>query len=62
MNITSFGPSQNNISALELRSELENNGVNYYFVWDNSNQSSYMYGYNEITNNKIKNLKVYSLK
>jgi len=62
MKNTFYGQSQNNISALELRSELENNGVNYYFVWDNSNQSSYMYGYNEITNNKIKNLKVYSLK
>jgi hypothetical protein len=61
MNNTFYGQLPNNISALELRSELKKYGVNYYFVWDNSNQSSYMYGYNEITNNKIKNLKVYSL-
>jgi hypothetical protein len=62
MNITSYGQAQNNISALELRNELKNYRIDYYFVWDHSNQYSYMTGYNEITNGNIQNLKVYSLK
>ncbi len=60
MNNTFYGQLQNNNSS-QLRSELEKYGVNYYFVWDSSNQPSNMSGYNEITKNKIKNLKVYSL-
>jgi len=62
MNITSYGQAQNNISALELRNELKNYRIDYYFVWDHSNQYSYMTGYNEVTNGNIQNLKVYSLK
>ena len=61
MNITSFGQPQNNISASQLRIELKKYEINYYFIWDNSNQSTYMGNYSEITNGKIKNLKVYSL-
>ena len=61
MNITSYGQAKNNISASELRNELKNYGIDYYFIWDNSNQSSYMMGYNEITNGNIMNLKIYSL-
>lgn len=62
MNITSYGVSQNNITALELRSDLKKYNIDYYFIWGNSNQSSYMQGYNEITNGTIQNLKVYSVK
>ena len=61
MNITSFGQPQNNISASKLRSDLKKYKIDYYFIWDNSNQSTYMGNYSEITNGKIKNLKVYSL-
>ena len=61
MNITSFGQPQNNISATKLRSDLKKYKIDYYFIWDNSNQSTYMGNYSEITNGKIKNLKVYSL-
>ena len=62
MNITSYGQSQKKISAKELISELKTYGIDYYFVWDNSNQSSYLKDYNEITNGTIPNLKVYSIK
>ena len=61
MNITSFGQPQNNITASKLRSDLKKYKIDYYFIWDNSNQSTYMGNYSEITNGKIKNLKVYSL-
>jgi hypothetical protein len=60
MNTTFYGQLQNNISASELRSQLKSNNINYYFVWD-SNQSYDMDGYKEITKNKIKDLKVYTL-
>jgi len=62
LNTTFYGQAENNISASELISELKNNGIDYYFVWDNSNQSSYLKGYDEITNGTIPDLKVYSLK
>ena len=62
MNITYYGQAKTNISPSELLSELKNYGINYYFVWDNSNQSSDMEGYKEVTNNNVPNLKVYSLK
>lgn len=61
MNITFHGLSKQNLSAVELQNELKNYDIDYYFVWENSNQSSNVLGYNEITNRKIKNLKVYSL-
>ncbi len=61
MNITSFGQPQNNITPTKLRSDLKKYNIDYYFIWDNSNQSAYMGNYSEITNGKIKNLKVYSL-
>jgi hypothetical protein len=61
MNITSYGQPQNNISASNLRSDLKKYKIDYYFIWDNSNQSAYMGNYSEITNGKLKNLKVYLL-
>ena len=61
MNNNVYGELPNNISALKFRSELEEYGVNFYFIWDNSKQSKYMGNYSEVTNGKIKNLKVYSL-
>ena len=61
MNITSFGQSKRNISYSKLISDLKKYEIDYYFIWDNSNQSTFMGNYSEITNGKIKNLKVYSL-
>ena len=61
-NITYYGQAQTNVSQSELRSELKNYGIDYYFIWGNSNQSSDMGGYKEVTNNNVPNLKVYSLK
>ena len=62
LNTTSYGQAQTNITALELRSQLKKFGINYYFVWDNSNQSADLQDYKEITNGSINfYLKVYSL-
>lgn len=62
INITYYGQAQTNVSQSELRSELKKYGIDYYFIWGNSNQSSDMRGYKEVTNNNVPNLKVYSLK
>ncbi|MDD3985249.1 MAG: hypothetical protein PHY59_05055 [Methanobacterium sp.] len=62
MNITSYGQAKKNISSKELQNELKNYGIDYYFIWNNSNQNSYMAGYKEVTNNNIPNLKIYSIK
>ena len=62
MNITSYGQSKKNISSTELRNELNNYGIDYYFICNIFNQSPYMAGYREVTNNNIPNLKIYSIK
>lgn len=62
MNITSYGQAKKNINSTELRNELKNYGIDYYFIWNNYNQNLYMTGYREVTNNNIPNLKVYSIK
>ncbi len=62
MNITSYGQSQKNISTLELQNELKNNNINYYFVWNDNNLSFNLPGYYDVTQGKIKNLNVYSLR
>ncbi|MCE7700253.1 MAG: hypothetical protein K8E24_015955 [Methanobacterium paludis] len=59
MNITIYGQAQKNISSTELQNELDKSGVDYYFVWG-SNQSINLTGYNDVTNGKIKDLKIYS--
>lgn len=59
MNITSYGVSEENLSVYELQKELKKDNINYYFVWNNSNQFYDFSGYKEITDGKIKNLKVY---
>lgn len=61
MNTTFYGQANLNITSTELLNELKKNDINYYFVWGNSNQSSYLTSYNTITNNS-QDLKVYSLK
>jgi len=61
-NITYYGQAKTNIDPSELRSELKNYGIDYYFIWGNSNQFSDLMGYKEVTNNNVPNLKVYSLK
>ncbi len=61
MNTSFEGLSQNDISTPELRNELKNKNISYYFVWDNSVNSSYLVGYKDITNGRIDSLKVYTL-
>jgi hypothetical protein len=62
MNMTVYGQAQKNISSGELQNELKEYGIDYYFVWGSSNQSSYLKGYEEVTNGKIEGLKIYSVK
>ena len=59
MNITLYGQAQKNISSTELQNDLDRYGIDYYFVWG-SNQSINLTGYNDVTNGKIKDLKIYS--
>ena len=61
MNTSFEGLSQNDISTPELRNEQKNKNISYYFVWDNSVNSSYLMGYKDITNGTIDSLKVYTL-
>ena len=61
MNITSYGQAKNNITSNELLNELNKNDINYYFIWDNSNQSSYLKGYKKITINN-QDLSIYIIK
>jgi hypothetical protein len=61
MNTTLYGQSQKNISSSELRSDLKNYGIEYYFIWGNSNQSFYLSGDKEITSGKINNLEIYQI-
>jgi hypothetical protein len=60
MNMTVYVQAQN-ISSGELQNELKEYGINYYFVWGSSNLSTNLTNYNDVTNGKIKNLKVYAV-
>lgn len=54
-----YGQSQNNVSSTDLRQELKSLGINYYFVWGNSNQNNYLSVYNQLANLTSYNLVVY---
>ena len=63
LNSKYYGQIKPNISDTELKSELESNNIDYYFVWDNSNNNwKLLSHYNEITGGKFDSLKVYSIK
>ncbi|MGF7118690.1 hypothetical protein J2749_001703 [Methanobacterium oryzae] len=63
LNSKYYGQVKSNITNSELKSELESNNIDYYFVWgdDNSNLDL-LSNYKEITKGNIKGLTVYSLK
>ncbi len=61
MNINSYGQSEKNISSTKLLHDLKIYGINYYFVWGNSEQNAYMNGFREVADLKSENLKVYQI-
>jgi len=49
----------NNSSQASLEDELESNNIDYYFLWSSPDDLA-LSNYQEITGNRIKNLKIYS--
>lgn len=63
LNSKYYGQVKSNISDSKLKSELESNNIDYYFVWDEDKSNlKLLSNYKEITNGNIKGLKVYYLK
>ena len=59
LNVKYYGiPKKTNLKVLE--SELENNDINYYFVWDGQDNNLNLKDYREITHGDLKGLKIYS--
>ncbi|ADZ10569.1 hypothetical protein Metbo_2356 [Methanobacterium lacus] len=56
-----YGQSQRNISSKNLQNDLNLLGINYYFVWGNSNQNSYMGSYTQVANLTSYNLVIYKI-
>lgn len=54
-----YGLTKKNITFQELEKELMEKNIDYYFVW-NSTGNIQLSHYKEITNGKIKDLKIYS--
>jgi hypothetical protein len=61
LNTTFYGQSKKNISDQELQSQLEKYNIDYYFIWGDS-AAHLLSGYHEITDGKIKDLRIYSKK
>lgn len=57
LNTTSFGESKKDIADDELQLQLVKYDINYYLVWDSSTPK--IISYTEITDGKIKGLKIY---
>lgn len=58
-----YGKIKENESYNNLKNELRNNNIDYYFVWGDSNENNYLsHDFKEITNGTIKILRVYSMK
>jgi len=58
-----YGQAREGIDDMELEKELEKYNIDYYFLWGDSGCiPQFLTKYNEVTNNKIFGLKVYSLK
>ena len=49
----------NNSNPASLEEELESHNIDYYFLWSDTDELV-LSNYQEITGNKIKNLKIYS--
>jgi hypothetical protein len=60
MNTTSFGQSRKDITDRELELQLLRYGIDYYLVWGDSTPN--LAGYTEITQGRIKDLKIYKKK
>ncbi|MCE7697962.1 MAG: hypothetical protein K8E24_003700 [Methanobacterium paludis] len=54
-----YGLTKKTEDSNELQRELDANNIDYYFVWDNSNNIT-LSGYREITNGKMQDLKIYA--
>ena len=59
LNTTSYGQAQKDISDEELQIQLEKYNIDYYFIWGDSTPHI-LVGYREITDGKIKDLRIYS--
>ncbi|MBI4682701.1 MAG: hypothetical protein HY757_06330 [Nitrospirae bacterium] len=58
-----FGQPPIGISDIDLQNELNKYNIDYYFFWGESNSfPQFLSQYNELTNNEIPGLKVFSLK
>lgn len=58
-----YGKPKKTNNYNELKIELENNNIDYYMVWGDSDQNNYLSkDFKEITNGNIDNLRIYSLK
>ena len=54
-----YGISKKSNNSIDLQKELNDNRINYYFVW-NSTDNIKLSDYNEIVQGKIEGLKIYS--
>ena len=59
LNSKYYGITKNTTDINDLQRELENNNIDYYFVWD-KNDTLQFSDYREITGGKITGLKIYS--
>ncbi len=59
---TYYGFPKKGISDRELELELNKYNIDYYFVWGKSNNEALLSKYNEITDGKIRGLRIYSIK
>ncbi|MBI5681016.1 MAG: hypothetical protein HZC47_08990 [Methanobacterium sp.] len=57
-----FGMTKKTDDYTKLKTEIEENNINYYMVWGESNENFYLSKfYKEMTNGTIKGLKIYSI-
>lgn len=59
LNAKYFGLTQKSHNYMDLQKELESNNIKYYFVWNNIDNMVLSEDYKEITNDKIKGLRIY---
>ncbi|MCE7697954.1 MAG: hypothetical protein K8E24_003660 [Methanobacterium paludis] len=59
LNSKYYGITKNTTDINDLQKQLENNNIDYYFVWD-KNDTLQFSDYKEITGGKITGLKIYS--
>jgi hypothetical protein len=63
LNSRYYGQAKTGIDGNELEGELKKYNIDYYFVWDDGNAvPAFLARHEEVTNNEIPGLKIYSLK